>query len=277
MSVNTERNVFSFVQHDSYEEKFKVKYVDFKIPYLTKKQVEDSGEEINVVGYINVGDKKVKNDTYGICEVELAPNKKTQLNVYDELKGKTTLGYIIVDEDPFGAKQVLEVKKTPLLLLLLIPLLVLLICGILFVTCGKKDGTGTPGGKEPTQKEELNIADGDKFDGEIDNGYRAPEVSDEQIKVQGKSTVYIREGGTVDLVNPEDNTVLFQYKVLMDGNIIYQMDEWIKPGEKVAWNAYEQLNTPGTYTISYQIATKDINTHADCNAVNINGITAIVQ
>lgn len=274
MSENKEKVVFNYIHSDMYDKELKVKYIDFKVRYISKKEMKDSEEEFVVVGYVNAGDKKIKNDTYGVCNVTLDEDNSTQLNVYEKLKFKTTAGYIFVGINDEGKKECLEIRDTPIVIFILFPVFVGIIAGLLLTQCGVDKN---PGGTEPTQKEELSIADGDAFDGEIDNGYRAPEVSNEQIKIQGKSTIYIREGGTVDLVNPEDNTVLFQYKVIMDGEVIYQMEDWIMPGQKVAWNAYEQLNVPGEYTISYQISTKDVDTYADCNAVNINGITAIVE
>lgn len=273
MSKSKERVIFSYLTSESYDKELKVKYVDFKVPFISKKELKDSKEEFKVVGYVNAGDKKIKNDTFGVCNVDLGDENKTQLNVYEKLKYKTTAGYILVDTSPDGIKEYLEIRNTPIAAFILFPVLLGLICGLLVCGLGKNpsgDNTGKPG-------ETINIADGSQFDGEIDNGYRAPEVSDEQIKIQGKSTVYIRKGGKVDLVNPADNTVLFQYTVLKDGEVIFKQEDWILPGEKIEWDAYTYLNTPGEHTISYHISTKDVNTYADCNAVNINGITAIVE
>ena len=270
--MTKQREVFTQLANDAYDKELKIKYVDFKTQMLSKKKLKEitpDGEDVNIVGYVKKSDKKIKNDTYGLCNVQVE-DQETQLNVYDKKPFLSrTLGYIEV-----GNNEYLEVRGHIFAFILLF-FGIIILCGLLLTQCG----TGEPSGKpnDGSNSGDINIAQGEDFDGNIDNGYKAPEVSDEQIKVQGKSTIYIREGDTVDLVNPADNTVYFKYTVVLGDEVLYEMDEWIAPGQKVSWKAYEYLTKPGEYTISYQIATKDIETHDDCNAVNINGITAIVE
>lgn len=117
--------------------------------------------------------------------------------------------------------------------------------------------------------EQQEIADGEKWDGQLPINGKEQEASTESIEIPGYAELYANaENPNIQLVNPDLNTVYFKYIIYENEKIIHETD-LIRPGEKLDWNAYNDL-TAGQHQVNMVINTFDINTQAPCNGAKQN-------
>lgn len=164
-------------------------------------------------------------------------------------------GYVKIDDTEV---EYLEVKYIPLIILLLILLSVLLCCfGGIFLSGDKN--------KEPDEddKQIINVI-GDEWDGELpDNNDITPAT--QSIEIPGYAFVYVsEEEPEVVLINPDGNSVYFEYVISYNGEELIRTD-YLKPNSQTTVNLYEKINTPGEYKVEFAINTVDVETHDPCN------------
>lgn len=89
----------------------------------------------------------------------------------------------------------------------------------------------------------------------------------EAIEIPGFDSSYVidENNPVMYLTNPENNTVLFRFTLVANGNEIYQSD-YIPPNKMVAPDLYTMLDA-GTYSLAIQMNTLDIQTLEPCNSV----------
>ena len=151
-------------------------------------------------------------------------------------------------------------KKTGLVLLLLL-LLAGIGTGFYILWNRQETRTVVVGGEEIVINEPLYMDDGET----------------EAIEVPGFDSSYVinEANPTIYLVNPENNTVLFQFTLFVNGTQIYQSD-YIPPNKMVTPDLYSSLNE-GTYNLTIQMDTLDIETLEPCNSVSQETIIHVVK
>lgn len=99
----------------------------------------------------------------------------------------------------------------------------------------------------------------------------------EAIEVPGFDSSYVinEVNPTLYLINPENNTVLFRFTLFVNGTQIYQSD-YIPPNKMVTPDLYSSLNE-GTYNLTIQMDTLDIETLEPCNSVSQETIIQVVK
>ena len=151
-------------------------------------------------------------------------------------------------------------KKTGLVLLLLL-LLAGIGTGFYILWNRQETRTVVVGGEEIVINEPLYMDDGET----------------EAIEVPGFDSSYVinEANPTIYLVNPENNTVLFQFTLFVNGTQIYQSD-YIPPNKMVTPDLYSSLNE-GTYNLTIQMDTLDIESLEPCNSVSQETIIQVVK
>lgn len=155
-------------------------------------------------------------------------------------------------------------KKTKMILLLLVFLLI--DAGVIGIAYFLNQPDQNPqtivvGGEEIVINEPLYMDDGET----------------EAIEVPGFDSSYVinEANPTIYLVNPENNTVLFKFTLFVNGTQIYQSD-YIPPNKMVTPDLYSSLNE-GTYNLTIQMDTLDIETLEPCNSVSQETIIQVVK
>lgn len=151
-------------------------------------------------------------------------------------------------------------KKTGLVLLLLL-LLAGIGTGFYILWNRQETRTVVVGGEEIVINEPLYMDDGET----------------EAIEVPGFDSSYVinEANPTIYLVNPENNTVLFQFTLFVNGTQIYQSD-YIPPNKMVTPDLYSSLDE-GTYNLTIQMDTLDIESLEPCNSVSQETIIQVVK
>ena len=151
-------------------------------------------------------------------------------------------------------------KKTGLVLLLLL-LLAGIGTGFYILWNRRETRTVVVGGEEIVINEPLYMDDGET----------------EAIEVPGFDSSYVinEANPTIYLVNPENNTVLFQFTLFVNGTQIYQSD-YIPPNKMVTPDLYSSLNE-GKYNLTIQMDTLDIETLEPCNSVSQETVIQVVK
>lgn len=151
-------------------------------------------------------------------------------------------------------------KKTGLVLLLLL-LLAGIGTGFYILWNRQETRTVVVGGEEIIINEPLYMDDGET----------------EAIEVPGFDSSYVinEANPTIYLVNPENNTVLFQFTLFVNGTQIYQSD-YIPPNKMVTPDLYSSLDE-GTYNLTIQMDTLDIESLEPCNSVSQETIIQVVK
>lgn len=180
------------------------------------------------IGYINVGD-----------------------NEYFELKDKK----VVISSVPSSKKR-LSKKFVAVIVLAAIA-----VCsGIMFYKWLNND--------KPTTIP-LQIIKGENWDGKLpSNGDTSSQsASAESIKIPGYSDIYVSaDKPSVQLINPDGNTVYMSYTVNYQDKVLYETDGAIPAGKMVEADFYSLFNkTPGSYDVIFQISTYDMKTNAPCN------------
>lgn len=235
---------------------------ELQFDYLTKKEFKEQVSEQNakLVGSIKLS-KQTNNKN--VDAVVIDSNDCTyRFELIDKPEdGKDlamskgpVLGYIKVDENTY-----IEVKKS---LFILIPIFFgILILGICLFTF-------LPSGDTPTDNP-LHIAEGQDWDGNLpSNGDPdAKPASAESITIPGYADLYVSsEKPSVQLINPDGNTVYMVYSISYNDEVIYETDGAIPAGQMVEADLYNVFNgAAGTYDLTFKISTYDANTNAPCN------------
>ena len=98
-------------------------------------------------------------------------------------------------------------------------LLVALITASLYKMVNKPlDGSGSDASSASS---DIVIADGEAYDGTMDNGKTDSEEM-RFIEFPAFTTIYVSPDSTVDLVNPESNHVYFKYTILENDEVLCQ-------------------------------------------------------
>ena len=157
-------------------------------------------------------------------------------------------------------KNMSKKKKTGLVLLLLL-LLAGIGTGFYILWNRQETRTVVVGGEEIVINEPLYMDDGET----------------EAIEVPGFDSSYVinEANPTIYLVNPENNTVLFQFTLFVNGTQIYQSD-YIPPNKMVTPDLYSSLDE-GTYNLTIQMDTLDIESLEPCNSVSQETIIQVVK
>ena len=243
------------------------KALDDKLTVIKPKELDE--DEITVVGYVDVEQDEYDGDQECCIYLGKGDDKKP-FDVYRKSKLKV-VGYLPVEgEDTYIA----VVKPRNLFLLILLGVGIIAVLAMLMVFAfGHKD---TSSDDSTNSKPEITIASGEPFDGNIDNGQATPEEAEmKYIEVPGYSEIYVTPGTTVDLANPESNNVYFKYTITEDDTVLYETD-YIKPGEKIDWNAAQNIIGSGEHSLIFAITTLSVGTQEPCNGATF-AVTAHVS
>lgn len=245
---------------DHAPESVKVKYVKFKkmpgeVIVVDPKDVDL--DEVEVIGRVDMRQGKFKGgEEYGYIQFD-HEDEDTAYDLYKKSKGKV-VGYLFIKDGG-----VIAVEKKSFIHLLILLLLLLIVAGAVFGSMLL--AKNTPNTDAASASSEITIANGTPFDGNIDNGQVTPEETEmKYIEIPGYSQIYVSEGSTVDLVNPESNHVYFKYTISEGEQTLYETD-YIKPGEKIVWDAYNYLSEPGEYDLIFAVSTVSVDDGSACN------------
>lgn len=248
---------------DQFEEK-ELKMVPFmhlgnKKVTLIKKKVLDK-DKINVVGYLNCNGKPYTKEEQ---EADLVTVNGSEFELLKKKCG-SLMGYLPVD----GKGNYVAVCHHNLFLILFLGglLLALLAAGFFMF------GNNKPAEEEP--KAPIIVADGEDYDGNINNGELDKEDDARYIEIPGYTGIYVSPESYVDLVNPESNHVYFKYTVTEGEKTLYESD-YIAPGKKIAWKASDYIKGAGQHDLIFEVSTVSVDTEAACNGATFN-VTATV-
>lgn len=232
------------------------KALDDKLTVIKPKELDE--HEIKVVGYVDA-EQEEYNGNKEYCIYLGKGEDKKPFDVYRKSKQKV-VGYLPVEgEDTYIA--VVKLRNLFPLVLLGIGIIAILVVLMVFAF-GHKDASPDD---SASSSSEITVADGTPFDGSIDNGQATSEDAEmKYIEIPGYSHIYVSDGSTVDLVNPESNHVYFKYTITEGEQTLYETD-YIKPGEKIAWNAYDYISEPGEYDLIFAVSTVSVDDGSACN------------
>ena len=167
-------------------------------------------------------------------------------------KPKKVLGYILVSENTYVA-----VLKSDFI----IPILLLFLFCFLLIGCiigYKSCSPDTP--SLPNLEKES----GEDWDGDLPSNGKNSEANSESTQIPGYTDLYVSaENPEIQLINPEGNTVYFQYTISENDTTIFETKA-IAPNKMVTCNLKELLPV-GEHTLNFSISTYDIETEAACN------------
>ncbi len=120
-----------------------------------------------------------------------------------------------------------------------------------------------------TKYERPIIQEAEKWNGVITQNGKIQEFEDERIDIPGYHELYVSiEEPFVLLGNPKENTVLFKYEVVEGDTVIFASD-YIEPGNKVEWNAYDVLSSKD-HSLIFVISTLDAEEYFPCNGASLS-------
>lgn len=114
-------------------------------------------------------------------------------------------------------------------------------------------------------KEEIKLAEDDS---NMFLNTQEPIDHENQIEIPGYSDLKISKGSLVELKNPKENQVYLKYTI-SEGDTVLHESDYIKPGVPSAWNAGEDLTTPGEHELTFFVSTLSIETHQPQNTATI--------
>lgn len=128
---------------------------------------------------------------------------------------------------------------------------------------------------QPDQKPQTIVVGGEEI--QINEPLYMDDGETEAIEVPGFDSRYVinEANPTIYLINPENNTVLFQFTLFINGTQIYQ-SEYIPPNKMVTPDLYSALDA-GTYNLTIQMDTLDIETLEPCNSVSQETVIQVVK
>lgn len=104
------------------------------------------------------------------------------------------------------------------------------------------------------------------WDGNLVKSGEIEGASVESIQIPGYADLVFNEKVTnIQLINPTNNTVYMIYQILEGDTLLFET-KGISPNKAVACDL-GSLISEGTHTLTFKIATYDINTHEPCNGV----------
>lgn len=169
--------------------------------------------------------------------------KKTQKNI---------MGYIKVDNNTYVA----VLKKSILIPIILLFAFLGILIGMLYLQFRANPTT--------TDTPDLEIAQGSDWDGNMPSNGEQSKANTDTIEIPGYSELYVSsENPSIQLINPELNTVYFVYTITENDTVIYETKA-IEPNKMVEVNLQELLSK-GEHNLKFQISTYDIETQASCN------------
>lgn len=222
-----------------------VKFENMTKPLLAIPAKMVDGKPITIVGYINAGQKKYKANDYGFVEfndngADFAQfkdaNMDTRYSVREKVSGDI-LGYLPLETGELVG--IVREKEKPILLLII-----------------------------------AVIADGEAYDGTMDNGKTDSEEM-RFIEFPAFTTIYVSPDSTVDLVNPESNHVYFKYTILENDDVLYESD-YIAPGQKYAWQASDYITGAGEHAVVFSVSTVGVDDQQPRNGAEF-AVTAVVS
>lgn len=241
------------------------------------------GKPITIVGYINTDQKKYKANDYGFVEfnddgANVVQFKDANMDTRYAVKEKASgdiLGYLPLETGELVG--IVREKKKPILLLIIaviaaLVLLVALITASLYKMMNKPfDGSGSDASSASS---EIVIADGEAYDGTMDNG-KTDSGEMRFIEFPAFTTIYVSPDSTVDLVNPESNHVYFKYTILENDEVLYESD-YIAPGQKYAWQASDYITGAGEHAVVFSVSTVGVDDQQPRNGAEF-AVTAVVS
>ena len=128
---------------------------------------------------------------------------------------------------------------------------------------------------QPDQKPQTIVVGGEEI--QINEPLYMDDGETEAIEVPGFDSNYVinESNPSIYLINPENNTVLFRFTLFINGTQIYQ-SEYIPPNKMVTPDLYSSLDK-GTYNLTIQMDTLDIETLEPCNSVSQKTVIQVVK
>lgn len=176
-------------------------------------------------------------------------------------------GYVRVLTDSYVA-----VKKGAALPLALIALssAFILGAGLVFFMAGRSAPSGT--GTDPA---DLEIANGQDWDGKLPQNGELNQASSESIEIPGYAEMHLDAGNKeIQLINPKGNTVYFVYEIKDEGGKTIYESKAIEANKAVNANLYDALGV-GEHKLSFVISTYDVKTKASCNGATQDVIVIV--
>ena len=124
-----------------------------------------------------------------------------------------------------------------------------------------------------TQKEHADfvVEDEDNWNGVIHQEGNVNDFEDDRIEIPGYHELYVTESEpSIVLGNPNGNTVLFKYEIMKEDILIYETG-YIKPANKVNWDAYHDLSN-GDHALTFVVSTIDESEYFPCNGATLSVI-----
>jgi hypothetical protein len=262
----------------------KYKKTDTPFTYLKKdtydKIIQDDDEQINMLGSLVLkpydpqqSDKR--RDDIAVFEKEAVDennNPVTGIGLITEIRTRKkffwyTKGYLKV-----GPQAYVQYCKNWFILLILF---LALLGGCLFgvVTIYKHINQPAPYVEEDPNYDE----DQQDWDNQNPKSGKDSVASADSTKFPGYSVLTIEDkNGTIDLGNPSENTVDFTYTILdSEGNELYTTSK-IRPGKYVPLAVGKLYSSAGSYDITFDIRTYDVDTGAECTSVTMP-VTLVVE
>lgn len=254
-------------------QKVSFKNLSTKVVVIDPKEVDEA--DADILGRLDKDQKKFKADNGDYIQFK-SEDENTRYNLCEKPKGKT-VGYLLVKD---GGLIAVEEKKavSPVLFIVIGALAVLAIVLGIFIGTGvlgkgRNDATASSGAVAASS--EITIADGEPFDGTIDNGKDDTESETRFIEFPAFTTVYVQPGTTIDLVNPDTNHVYFKYTILENDNVLYESD-YIAPGQKFAWDATDYIKGAGDHAVVFSVSTISVDDQQPRNGAEF-AVTAVVS
>lgn len=237
-----------------------------KFDYLTKSQLQ-ALQTVSVLGRVNLKKSRYKSDDSTFTLKIPYEKSETVAFWYDEIpKNKKTkgsvLGYVKV-----GVGQYVEVIATKSFLPLFLLLFLCLLGAGAFWFYYRPSGDDGPG-----------IADATDWDGNLPSNGDDTAMIEESITIPGYADLHIsHDSPTVQLINPDGNTVNMVYTISYKDNVIYETDGAIPAGKAVEADFYQLFDgKAGSYDLTFLISTYDVTTDQPCNGAT-QAVTLTIQ
>ena len=181
------------------------KNLDDKVLVIHPDEVDE--DKCAILGYVDVSQKKFKDNQKYCIRLGLGDDE-AYFDVMSKKSGKV-IGYLPVDAGENDIYIAVTKDSAPIILII-----------ILLAVAAAIIGTAVMVLKPPAASDvsaasgsEIMLADGEPFDGNVDNGQVESAEETNYIEIPGYSDIYVSKGSTVDLANPEGNGVYFKYTI----------------------------------------------------------------